>query len=318
MEMRGGAIHRDNSMASWSQEVKSKANELRESATNAAHDLFRSGDLCGYLDLVCRLNCYDAYNLLLLLQQYPKATCLAGFKQWQKLLNDPTAQVLRPEWRGKGIDLIAPYTDVLGSERYSLTWFAVKQFDISQTNVTSFHPAPSVYTEDKQHLSILQSALEGVAATEYHRSVVHTPASSQLRSIGLAGRMNDSTILLRDDTKPSVRLHFLSECLCRLAMEPVPTLTASQTDLAAQYIIHCLFRIWCAEPPHALRQPRAELAAISPDSHMDFLSLIRRTVRHLDESVSCAYRSSREGEELHILPDDDYIPHPEPIPEERS
>lgn len=308
-EMRASAPQRDNSMAAWSQEVKSKATELRASAKSAANNLFQTGDLRGYLDLVCRLNHYDAYNLLLILQQYPRATCLAGFKQWQRLLNDPTAQVLRPEWRGKGIDLIAPYTDVLGRDRHALTWFAVKQFDISQTNLRNYRPTPDTYTQDKLHLSTLQASLTDVLASEYHRSVIHTPTSIQLRKLGLVGQMNDSTILIRDDAKPTLLLHFLSECLCRLAMESISSLTPDQTDLAGQYIIHCLFCIWHVEPPHILRQPRDELAAISPDSQMDFLSLIQRTVRHLDESVSSAYRCSREEEDDF---DDSSSIHPEP------
>lgn len=305
-EMRASVPQRNNTIAAWSQEVKSKANELRASARNAANSLFQAGDLRGYLDLVCRLNHYDAYNLLLILQQYPRATCLAGFKQWQKLLNDPTAQVLRPEWRNKGIDLIAPYTDVIGRDRHTLTWFAVKQFDVSQTNLTTYRPAPDVYAQDKRHHPILLASLKDVLASEYHRSVIHTPTSAQLRKLGLVGQMNDSTILIRDDAKPTLLLHFLAECLCRLAMSPATPLTPEQTDLAGQYIIHCLFSIWHIDPPKALRQPRDELAAIAPDSQMVFLSLIQRTVRHLDESVSAAYRNSREEEE------DDLAVTPEP------
>ena len=39
-------------------------------------------------------------------------------------------QVLKPEWRGKGIDLIAPFTQPIGNRSYTLTWHAIKQFDM--------------------------------------------------------------------------------------------------------------------------------------------------------------------------------------------
>lgn len=295
-EMRGSVPN--NTSANWILETKNKARELRSSAQSAARDLFRSGDLRPYLDLVCRLNYYDAYNLLLLLQQYPKATCLAGFKHWQKQLPREDMQVLKPEWRGKGIDLIAPYTDFFQGGRFCLTWFAVKQFDISQTNVEHVSLPPSVYKpSDRNHVDRLSSCLCEVIAQRYHRSIIHMASSKQLRSAGLVGQMNEHAVCIRDDAKPAYRLDFLCQCICQLAMEPPVPLTPPQKDLAMQCIIYCLFRNWEVAQPRPLRQSPAILASFSPDQQLPFLSLIQVTVRLLEEELSYEYRAQRSREE---------------------
>lgn len=305
-EMRGSI---PNNNANWIQETKNKALELRSSAQSAARDLFRTGDLRPYLDLVCRLNYYDAYNLLLILQQYPKATCLAGFKLWQKQLPREDMQVLKPEWRGKGIDLIAPYTDYFGGSRFTLTWYAVKQFDVSQTNVPHFSLPPSVYLPgDDKHIDRLITSLCEVIAERYHRSLIHLPSSSQLRSVGLVGQMNEHTVTIRDDAKPAYRLNFLCQCLCQLAMDPPVPLMPPQKDLAIQCIIYCLFRNWEVTQPRPLRQTPPVLASFTPEQQIPLLSLLQQTARHLEEEISQAYRAelSREEDAPQLPPDFPY------------
>lgn len=294
-EMRGA--NQNNKMANWAQEAKSKARELRSSAHSVARNLFRSGDLRSYLDLVCRMNYYDAYNLLLLLQQYPKATCLAGFRLWQKFLPNPSAPVLKPEWRGKGIDLIAPYTEMYGNGQSGLTWFAVKQFDISQTYVEGYTLPPSPYLPDDRHEELLISSVSDVIAIKYHRSVIHISSSSELRSAGLPGQMNESTLLVRDDIKASLRLTFLCQCLCQLAMSESQQFTPIQRELANQCVLHCLFQTWQLTPARPLRQNAATLGSFPPEHQVPFLSLIQRTVRLLDEDISYLYTQARRGPE---------------------
>lgn len=300
-EMRSAA--QQTNMANWAQETKSKARELRGSACSVARSLFQSGDLREFLDLLCRMNYYDAYNLLLIYQQYPKATCLSGFKLWQKLLGDPTAQVLKPEWRGKGIDLIAPYTDYFGNGSLTLTWFAVKQFDISQTNVKNFSPPPSPYIPGEDHLPRLLKSIADAISSEYHRSVVRISSSAHLRSTSSAGEMGEEVIQVRTDISPERRLRFLCECMSLLAMEPLSALNPSQKEIASQYIVYCLLQTWGMEPPAFPPQNRTVLASIPPEHQVPFLSLIQRTVRALDESVSFSYQAlSREEQERNPSP----------------
>lgn len=281
-------------------ESKQLAAVLRQRAVQVARSLFEQGDLREFLRLVSKLHYYDAHNLLLILQQYPKATYLAGFKVWQKQFNDPKAQVLKPEWRGKGIDLIAPYTEDIGNGRYGLTWYSIKHFDISQTNLRGIAPPPSVYVVDELHLSMLQDSITEVIATEYHRTVIHNASSPQLRAAGLTGQMNDSMILIRDDVKISLRLYFLCECLCQLAIQSLDPLTAPQLDLAYQCIIYCLFEIWNIPQPKQINQNPTILHSISKASQISFLSLIQRVVRSLDESISSSYKKARTGEKFDL------------------
>lgn len=296
MAVMRGAPQRANN-TNWLQEAKQTALELRTSAHSVAHNLFRSGDLRPFMDLLSRMHYYDAYNLLLIYQQYPNATCLAGFKVWQKQLGDPNAQVLRPEWRGKGIDLIAPYTDFFGGGKYTLTWFAVKQFDISQTNIENYTPPPPTFLQDPNRHTHLFEAISQVISTQYHRSVIPVSGAAQLRSAGLPGQMNDYTITVRDDIKPEVRINFLCDCLCRLSMDAPNYLTPLQKDTAIQYITYCLFRIWGINTPRPLVQNKVILASVPYDMQVNYLSLIQRTVRLLDESVSLLYLSNHAAGE---------------------
>lgn len=296
---------RSSKTEEWLLSSKQRARQLRSIVHQEAAHLFHSGDLTDFLALLSRLHYYDVHNLLLIYRQYPQATYLAGGAFWKKLAGTASAPI-KPECKDSGIELLLPFTEVFGSDQFGLTWFSGTQYDISQTTVTEPPSSPDPYFSGKKHTHQLISCIQETIATRYHRSVIPTSSSKQLRSAGLPGQMNDYTILLRKDIPSAHRLLFLSECLTQLVLAPSFPITAPQKDLVIQYILHCLFQIWNISSPRKLHQPSVVLNGILPDRQLPFLTLIRDTVRFLDEEISSLYREqSREEDETEISP---YLP----------
>lgn len=287
---------RSSKTEEWLLSSKQRARQLRSIVHQEAAHLFHSGDLTDFLALLSRLHYYDVYNLLLIYRQYPQATYLAGGAFWKKLAGTASTPI-KPECKDSGIELLLPFTEVFGRDQFGLTWFSGTQYDIAQTTVTE-PPVPDPYQPGENHTHRLISCVQETIATKYHRSVVPTSSSKQLRSAGLPGQMNDYTILLRNDIPSARRLLFLSECLTQLVISPSFPITAPQKDLAIQYILHCLFQIWNIPSPRQLHQDSIVLNGILPDRQLLFLSLLRDTLRFLDEEISSLYREqSREEEE---------------------
>ena len=143
----------NNNYQEWIKESKSYAPELRASAKASARSMFESGDLRPYLEILQRLSHFDAYNLILIQQQFPKATCLAGYKAWESLRSADQTYVLRPEWRGKPINAVCPFLDRPNGKDVRLIWFAIKLYDVSQTHVS--YSEPSIYLPDDLHSQLL-------------------------------------------------------------------------------------------------------------------------------------------------------------------
>lgn len=270
------------------------AQNLRSSAIRAADEILQTGQIEGLLDLISRLHYYDIYNLLLIYQQFPRATCLAGYRYWKTLYAESDiSKLIKPEWKGKGIDLVAPFYD---PDNSMFVWSPAKQYDILQTQVSIDLVAPSIYIQDAGHLRVLLESLVIVTATEYHRSVIRVASSSTLSRAGLPGEMTDVTIMLRDDVKPALQINFLTECLCQLASSPIPGIADMHLILAQQYMVRCLLKIWGLTPIRALQKSPGLLGRIPTDKQIAYLDQIRKVVRALDLSVSAAYRFYREGE----------------------
>lgn len=94
--------------------------------------LIESGDWAKYLKLQSQFHRYSFNNTLMIFTQYPEATQVMGFKQWQKV----GRQVRKGE---KGIAIFAPCKykreDENGDEKHYLAGFRVAYvFDISQTD----------------------------------------------------------------------------------------------------------------------------------------------------------------------------------------
>lgn len=275
----------------WLQEGKAKAPELRASAQEAAKELFAAGDISEYLDILSRLSYYDAFNLMLILEQFPKAKFLAGYNVWKRLIGNPSLRILKPEWVGKGIDMVIPFTDAQKGE-HKLIWFAVRQFDISQTNV-KYELPQSVYIVDDIHIDLLIKSLCETISMEYHRTVYHMGADASMKAAGHPGKLSESTVSIRDDMKPAEKLDWLIDCLC--------VLTGSENNFPTEYkelfrqsIKYTFWKTWSLPYPPSLYAYKRNIREVDENLQMDFLDCIRRTFRSLEESVSAAYSSFRK------------------------
>lgn len=278
----------------WLQEGKAKAPELRASAQEATKEMFATGDISEYLDILSRLSCYDAYNLVLILQQYPKAKFLAAYPVWKRLIGNPSQRILKPEWVGKGIDLVIPFTDAQNGED-KLIWFAARQFDVSQTNV-KYELPQSVYINDDLHLGLLVKCLCETISMEYHRSVYHIGADAEMKAAGLPGNLSESTVSIRDDMKPEKKLDWLIDCLCVLEGSE-SNFPGEYKDLFRQSIKYTFWKAWNLPHPPSLYAYKRSICDVDEGRQMEFLDCIRRTFRSLEESVSMAYSSFRKEAE---------------------
>ena len=276
----------------WIKKGREKAPELRDSAKAAVADMFASGDLSGFLDVLSRLPSYDACNLVLILLQYPKATCLAGYRVWERLMADPRAAILKPEWRGKAIDLIAPFTEQRDKQDLRLTWFAVSQFDIAQTNVTYSLP-PSIYVKDKDHVNMLIEGACRALRLEYHLTVLHTTAETGRSNATLPGFLTAKVVHLYDEAKPLAKLAWLVDSLCTLQGGP-SSLPPACHDIFFMCIRNTLWRTWGLDMPPSLAPYRSRIRNMSDDIQMDFLDLLQRSYRSIEESIAAGYAEVRE------------------------
>ena len=278
----------------WVKFSKEKAQRLLAHAEDLSRSVFSSSDhFISFLDLTSRIHHYDAYNLLLIWEKCPSASCLAGYKVWERQL-PPGSQVLRKEHIGKGIDLIAPFTD--GSHEQSrLVWYSVSVFDISQTMLPSIPSSNnSPYFQDENHEYFIVDALKQILGTKFQRSVVIQPPTRLMQETGLPGQLTEKTILIRDDLPHLELLQWLTETVVQLSIEE-KNLSAPASQLMRNCVQHCLFRIWGLEdftrPPSC-----AQLESVA-FKEMSFLHLLRDTLRELD-SLSCSlYLSSRQQDD---------------------
>ena len=290
----------------WIQEGKSLAPELRASAKSSARSMFESGDLRPFLDILQRLSHFDAYNLILIQQQYPRATCLAGYKAWENQRSDNQTYVLRPEWRGKPINAVYPFIDRPNGKDTRLIWFAVKLFDVSQTYIR--YSEPSVYIPDAMHSQLLIDAACEVLSVEYERTVYHQASDPKMKAAGLVGQMTDMVVAIRDDAKPDQKLDWLVERLCILHGGEQRLPSACRT-LLRQCVKHALWLKWSLERPPSLFSFRNKIRDLSEDIQMDFLDCVQRTFRCIEESIAQSYIKLRENreEERHLQELDEEI-----------
>lgn len=274
-------------------EGQDKAPILRASAKAAAAEMFKSGDLSDFLEIMSRLHGYDACNLLLILQQYPKATFLAGYKVWENLLGNAKAKVLKPEWWGKGIDLVVPFTEQRDKKDLRLTWFAVKQFDIGQTNVKSYEIPASVYVLDELHEKNLIEGACNALRSEYHLSVSYPNVEAEADVLKSPGHLTDKIVFLHRNFSDRARLQWLIECLCTL-QGGVSALPPACHELFFLCVRRALWQTWSLEKPPILYSQRQKIRNMSDDLQMDFLDILQRTYRSIEESIAAGYAIVRQ------------------------
>lgn len=283
----------------WAAASKEKAQRLLAHAEELSSVVLSSiGNLISFLDLMARIHQYDAYNLLLIWERCPSASCLTGYETWKRQL-PRGVQVLKEEHKGKAIELVAPFTDGSGADSY-LVWYSTTVFDVSQTNVPAAPPpVDCAYNLDINHEYFLLDALQMAIATKFHRSVLIQPPSQKMLEYDLPGEIKDSVVTAREDLSQGDLLQWLAEVLAQLSIQSAG-LSPASSKLSRDCIRYCLFRIWGLEtlalPPSSTEQ----LNSVSQNQLM-FLHLLRDTVRTLNTLVrSCYLEKRNENEELSL------------------
>lgn len=290
----------------WVKSSQEKAQRLLLRAEALSASVFSSADnLTDFLDLTARLHHYDACNLLLIWDAYPSASCLAGYKVWERQLPSGV-QVLKPEFKGKAIDLIAPFTDS-SDGRNCLVWYSVSVFDVTQTMVPFFSPSfDTSYILDDDHEYFLMDAINQVLSIRFGRSVIVQPASQLMAEVGLPGQITKTSVTVRMDLPSEKQLQWLTEALSVLSLEG-SGLAPSSMELMKDCIEYCLFRIWgldgFSHPPGSIR-----IQSVT-SGHLAFLHLFRDTLRNLNNLVCSCYLAKRQesDDSLEDLLPEDFI-----------
>lgn len=290
----------------WFKTSKEKGQRLVGHAQTLSTSVFTSAEnLISFLDLATRIHHYDAYNLLLIWERCPTASCLAGYKVWERQLPAGT-QVLKDEHKGKGIDLVAPFTDSFNQES-SVVWYSVSVFDISQTMLPVLPPAlDSGYILDDEHKHYLLDALRMVIGTVFQRSVLIEAPSQIQQEVGLPGRITDQAVFVRDDMPLNEQLQWLTESL--IALEGSRQgFAPSSMQLFIRCVSYCLFHIWSleeqAQAPHSIQ------LAGAAGQEMSFLHMVRDSLRYLNNMISSCYTACRkEDEDLVEIDIEDLLP----------
>lgn len=269
----------------WTQDQKKKAMELIESANRISEEMFENGNITPYMDVLSRLDQYDYLNLLLICRQYPDAACLASFKQWAAML-PYGVDVLRPEWRGKGLDLLVPFTD-FSSGKAELLWFAIKQFDISMTYVmrNTHKEAPcSVAGESCRYL---KGAFRHLLSAFFSMSIIYEEKSTK----SAPSQIGENTLKISECLPDSNQVYLLIEYFIRLCFREKkldPALTP-YAQLLISCVAYCLFILWHLPLYFAPIPNRSRIQQIPAEHQMLFLAALQRAVRYLDENISSTY-----------------------------
>lgn len=155
-------------MASANQQAKVKrAAELLE---QGVEDMFTSGRLVEYFEVMSRFHSYSARNCMLILMQNPEATRVAGYKAWQRKFH---RQVRKGE---KSITILAPIAhkttiretnkdtgEVTDHEHVWTSFKAVPVFDISQTDGDELPEVATDLTSDVKRFAALCNAVQACA-----------------------------------------------------------------------------------------------------------------------------------------------------------
>lgn len=267
----------------WAKGKKERAQQLCRRALEFAEELFQSGDLQPYLEILSRLHTYNFYNLLLLLQQYPDACCLATFPEWKKQAPRSGLQILKNEYKGKGIELVAPFTEPPRSKNRALFWVGVKQFDVSQTNIW-YPSAKSTY----QSVPCLEAAICSVLFREYQKTVIYRTSDPAFSELGAPGFRTEHDICCNAELPAEERIVWLTQILIELA-EPEQLVTPAYGSLFASLVLNCLLRIWTLPNSHYLYQDPELVRSIPKNMHALFLDQLQILVRRYAELVHSTY-----------------------------
>lgn len=291
-------------MQKYLQINKQAAPALLKRADALCGRLFASGDLISYLDLLCRLHQYDYRNLLLIWDQYPQAACLAAYRVWESLLPRQKGRVLKDAYIGKGIQLLAPFTEDREHKSF-LTWYRVLQFDVSQTNVTEYPVPTSPYTSGKDHLMLLSDAARAVLGFLHQKSLLLVSQNNPALKPQLSYRITAETVVIRSKESLFSRLQLMVEAMAQLtAMQSA--LPSAQHLLFSQCFCYCLMSIWGYANEVPLPMSGKQITSVPSSVQPAFLDVLQKSLRSHDELTACAYNYLR-NEAASDFPEEDLL-----------
>ncbi len=237
----------------WIKAKKDLAHFQLENLDKYIDVVFTEANFTSFLQLVSRMPYYCYQNLLIIYNSYPEATCLAGFATWQRKMlesgKSEASTVLRPNGINNGINLIAPFTNDLGNGDYSLSWYCVLMFDISQTFVQDYTLRPPVFVQDSYHLTRVLDSVTEILSSSFNLRIIFEPYSSPLSSAGLPGRITGEFITVRRDLDDEALLLWLTDIMCGLFIDRPSLLSPQSEKVLQQCICYCLYLIWGFDPP---------------------------------------------------------------------
>lgn len=112
-----------------------------------------------FLRMLGRFSNLSAANLLLTGEQYPAARMLGRAPYWKQVFREDPGKLLRPEWEGKGIDLVLPGFDGGCMRLCSVVYYADGQMARSLPEEL-VPPCPSLTDiQDRAERRLLQAGM---------------------------------------------------------------------------------------------------------------------------------------------------------------
>lgn len=194
--------------------VKNKVQQITEKLDQGVTSIFESGKLAEYLNVLSKFHKYSSRNNILIYQQMPTATKVAGYVTWQKEFNRqvnkgesgiailmPTPYKVKEEMTKIDPNTQKPMLDMNGKEIMEEVEIIIPKFkvgyvfDVSQT---SGEPLPSIVTGlqgDVNRYEDLLKALKSISSVDISFESIPTGAKGYYsridRKIGIQNGMSE-------------------------------------------------------------------------------------------------------------------------------
>ena len=297
-EMKGVTDH--NRISNWIENSKKNAQRLLVEVDDISEAMFKSGNLSNFFLLLSRFSYFDYKNILLLSKQYPLATNLAGYNTW-KGMAPPNSLILKKEHQGKGISLLAPFTEVRDGKP-TLIWFTVNMYDITQTTLTENKYIKSPYVaRKKQHIEYL---LKSFMAFIYNELDVEFSFSltEMHKQTGIPCYLKGKTIHINPNADELEQLSYMIEFTIKKSTKP--ELSDKMLEYLASSVRDCLFEMWNLPKQITLAPPYEEISAMPIEKQKVFLNQAQQWTRAIEDMVLFEYIKNKNN---NTVIEDDFL-----------
>lgn len=273
-------------ISEWLESSKMFAQQLLIKTGDISEKLFKSGDISVFFSLLSRFSYLDYRNILLIAAQYPKATDIAGASVWKSMVSKGSL-FLKEEFQGKGISLLAPFTET-GKSDSKLIWFTIKMYDISQTKVIKKETAKAFYLKNKkEHIDILLKSIRSFISDEYYISYVVTKTDEHVKT-GLPCVLKNKLVYIRPKADELMQISFFTEYIVKSEIdEPLPK---EIIVYLASSVRDSLFDIWNLPKQISCSPPYESITDMATEKQEIFLNKAQQLVRYIEDRVLSEYR----------------------------